>query len=130
MMPAKAASRTCCLFLALMALASTPALADGLRLGTAAVKITPPLGIPLAGYYSPRGSDGVLEDLYAKVVVLDDGQTQAAMVVCDLITVPRHTVLEARKLIEQTDQDTGQPRDDLGHPHAHRPGAGQGIGSR
>ncbi len=101
MMPAKAASRTCCLLLVLMALASASALADGLRLGTAAVKITPPLGIPLAGYYSPRGSDGVLEDLYAKVVVLDDGQTQAAMVVCDLITLPRHTVLDARKLIEQ-----------------------------
>jgi hypothetical protein len=55
----------------------------------------------LAGYYSPRGSDGVLEDLYAKVAVFDDGHTRAAMVVCDLITVPRHTVVEARKLIEQ-----------------------------
>lgn len=100
MMPTKAARRTCCFFLALIALASTSA-ADGLRVGTAAVKITPPLGIPLAGYYSPRGSDGVLEDLYAKVAVFDDGQTRAAMVVCDLITVPRHTVVEARKVIEQ-----------------------------
>lgn len=101
MMPTKAARHTCCLFLALTALASTPALADGLRVGTAAIKINPPVGIPLAGYYSPRGSEGILEDLYAKVAVLDDGQTQAAMVVCDLITVPRHTVIEARKLIEQ-----------------------------
>lgn len=89
------------LALAAMALAAMPALADGLRLGTAAVKITPPLGIPLAGYYSPRGSDGVLEDLYAKAAVLDDGKTQVALVVCDLITLPRFTVLEARRLIEE-----------------------------
>jgi len=101
MILAKSAFRFCSLFLALMVLASAPVLAGGLSLGTAAVKITPPIGIPLAGYYSPRGSEGVLDDLYTKVVVLDDGQTQVAMVVCDLITVPRHTVLEARKLIEQ-----------------------------
>jgi len=93
-------------FLALTVLAAVPALADGLRLGIAAVKITPPVGIPLAGYYSPRGSEGTLEDLYAKVAVLDDGQTKVALVVCDLITIPRSTVVEARKLIEQK---TGLP---------------------
>lgn len=101
MLPTEVACRTCCFFLALIAFVRTPALADGLRVGTAAVNINPPVGIPLAGYYSPRGSEGILEDLYAKVAVLDDGQTQAALVVCDLITVPRHTVVEARKLIEQ-----------------------------
>ncbi len=97
----RVSSHPCGLFLALTAVAAAPALADGLRVGTAAVNINPPVGIPLAGYYSPRGSEGVLEDLVAKVAVLDDGQTRAAMVVCDLITVPRHTVVEARKLIEQ-----------------------------
>lgn len=77
-----------------------PAGAAELRVGAAAVKITPPLGIPLAGYYSPRGSDGVMDDLWAKAMVLDDGRTAAAMVVCDLITVPRDTVAEARKRVE------------------------------
>jgi hypothetical protein len=99
--PTKTACHLCRVFLALIAVTATPALAEGLRVGTAAVKITPPVGIPLAGYYSARGSEGALEDLYAKVAVLDDGQTKVALVVCDLITVPRHTVLEARKLIEQ-----------------------------
>jgi hypothetical protein len=33
--------------------------------------------------------------------VLDDGATQAAIVVCDLISLPRRTVLEARKLITE-----------------------------
>lgn len=108
MTPAKTVRWLGSLFLALTALAAASAPAAGLRLGTAAVKITPPLGIPLAGYYSPRGSDGVLDDLYAKAAVLDDGQTQAALVVCDLITLPRATVVAARKLIQEK---TGIPGD-------------------
>ena len=64
------------------------AAAGDLRLGTAAVKITPPLGTPMAGYYLQRGSQGVLDDLYAKAVVLDDGKTMAALVACDLIGLP------------------------------------------
>lgn len=90
----------CVVFFAAVA-QTTPTMADALRVGTAAVEINPPVGIPLAGYYSARGCEGVLDDLHAKAVVLDDGQTQVAMVVCDLISLPRHTVLEARKLIEQ-----------------------------
>jgi hypothetical protein len=101
MLPIAIARRTCRFSLVLTFLAAAPALADGLRVGTAAVKINPPLGIPLAGYYSARGCEGILEDLLAKAAVLDDGRTQVALVVCDLITVPRHTVLEARKLIEE-----------------------------
>ena len=66
-----------------------PAAAGEFRLGTAAVKITPPLGTPMAGYYTQRGSRGVLDDLYAKAAVLDDGKTKAALVVCDLIGLPR-----------------------------------------
>lgn len=72
-----------------------------LRVGTAAVNINPPDGIPLAGYYHERGSQGVADDLYAKAAVLDDGQATVALVVCDLISLPRHIVLEARTLIEE-----------------------------
>ena len=77
-----------------------------LQVGVAAVKITPPSGTPMAGYYYARGSEDVLDDLYAKAAVLDDGSTKVALVVCDLITLPRKTVLEARQLIEQ---QTGIP---------------------
>lgn len=73
-----------------------------LRVGTAAVNIDPPDGIPLAGYYSERGSQGVIDSLFAKAAVLDDGRTQVALVVCDLIGLPRPTVIEARRLIEKT----------------------------
>ncbi len=75
--------------------------AGELRVGTAQVEINPPMGTPLAGYYFERGSQGVLDNLYAKAAVLDDGTTRVVLVVCDLISMPRKTVLEARRLIEQ-----------------------------
>lgn len=77
-----------------------------LRLGTAAVSINPPPGLGLAGYYHERGNDGVLDDLLAKAVVLDDGQTRAAIVVCDLISMPNWITRDARQLVQQS---TGIP---------------------
>jgi hypothetical protein len=77
------------------------AVAGELRVGTAAININPPTGIPLAGYYSERGCQGVADDLFAKAAVLDDGQSRVALVVCDLIGVPRQVALEARKLIQE-----------------------------
>ncbi len=87
-----------------------PAAAGQLRLGTAAVKITPPLGTPMAGGYNQCDSQGVLDDLYAKAAVWDDGKTKAALVVCDLIGVPRGPVLKARRIIAEK---TGIPADHI-----------------
>ena len=58
-----------------------------LKLGVASAAINPPVGIGLAGYYHERGNEGVLDDIFAKTTVLDDGQTRAAIVVCDLISM-------------------------------------------
>jgi hypothetical protein len=80
--------------------------AEGLRAGAAAVTINPAAGTPLAGYYSARGASAVLDNLYCKALVLHEGDTRIALVVCDLISLPRRTVTEARRLIEK---DTGIP---------------------
>src|SRR5438093_3884076 len=56
---------------------------------------------PLAGYYSPRETTAVLDDLYSKALVLEQDGTRVALVVCDLISLPRRTVVEARQLIEK-----------------------------
>ena len=89
-----------------------------LRVGTSAVKITPPTRTPMAGYYYERGSQDVIDDLYAKAAVLDDGSTKVALVVCDLISLPRDVVLEARKLIEQqTDIPGGHVMLSATHTH-------------
>ncbi len=73
--------------------------AKNFQVGAAAVVITPPNGIPMAGYYSPRGSEGVLDDLFAKALVLDDGEKAVAFVACDLISIPQAITDEARRLI-------------------------------
>ncbi|HEX7862737.1 MAG TPA: hypothetical protein VF773_20555 [Verrucomicrobiae bacterium] len=92
-------------FLALF-FAATTALSAEIKTGVGQSKITPPDGIGLAGYYHERGSEGVHDDIFAKATVLDDGTTRAAIVVCDLISMPRWIVVEARHLIEQ---QTGIP---------------------
>lgn len=77
--------------------------ADPLQVGAAAVKITPPLGASMAGYYHGRGADAVHDDLYAKAIVLEQGKVKAALVSLDLISTSREMVDRARQLIgEQT----------------------------
>ena len=80
----------------------------GLRAGAAAVKITPPKGAPLAGYYYNRAAEGVHDDLYAKALVLEQGETRVAFVVCDLISLSRPIVEEARRLITDTSRIRGK----------------------
>jgi len=103
----------------LVLLSSVTSISAGeIRVGTAAVKITPALGTPMAGYYSARGSEGVLDDLYAKATVLDDGKTKVALVTCDLIGLPRPVVVEARRIIAEK---TGIPADNamISATHTH-----------
>jgi neutral ceramidase len=57
-----------------------------LSAGVRRVDITPPLGIQMAGYNSTgRPAEGVLDPLYAQVLVLDDGRRKIALVTLDLI---------------------------------------------
>ena len=52
----------------------------------AQVNITPPAGVWLSGYGSrDRPSDDISDDLYAKVLVLNDGQTSIAVISTDLL---------------------------------------------
>jgi len=78
------------------------------RAGAAAVKITPPKGTPLAGYYYNRAAEGVHDDLYSKALVLEQDGTRVAFVVCDLISLSRPIVEEARKLIGENSGVRGE----------------------
>jgi hypothetical protein len=84
-----------------------PARGAELRIGAAAVPITPPKGIPMAGYYSERGAQDVHDDLHAEAIVLESGGRAAALVALDLITTPRGLVEEARREIERTTRVRG-----------------------
>lgn len=77
------------------------AFAAALTAGTAQVKITPPDGTPMAGYYYERGSTGVHDDLWAKTLVIESGGARAALVACDIINLTRGVVGEAKRLIER-----------------------------
>src|SRR4051794_13866074 len=87
--------------LALLSFVCTTAFAAAadLRVGAAAVNITPPVGIPMAGYYSTRLAEGTHDDLHAKAMVFEQDGVKAALVAVDLVTVGWPTIEAARKLI-------------------------------
>src|SRR5436190_14557765 len=103
--------------------------AGALRVGAAQVKINPPPGSPLAGYYHPRAADGVLDDLHSKALVLDDGATKVALVVLDLISTTRPLVEKAREEIEKI-AGVKAARVMISATHAHTGPLLSGRGSR
>ncbi len=87
-----------CLFASLCLLLEA---ADTVRVGVAATDITPPPGIPMAGYYHERGADGVLDPLFTKAMVIESGGARAALVALDIIGVTRAITDQARAAIEK-----------------------------
>jgi len=72
-----------------------------MKVGLSSVNITPPIGVPMAGYSARMGSaKGIHDDLYAKVVVFDDGNTKATLIRCDLIGLGKDFIEDTRRLIE------------------------------
>ncbi|MBI4550819.1 MAG: neutral/alkaline non-lysosomal ceramidase N-terminal domain-containing protein [Candidatus Latescibacteria bacterium] len=61
----------------------------GLQIGVARSDITPPVGVELCGFgiFRERRSTAVLEPLYARAMIIDDGRTRAAIINCDLVGV-------------------------------------------
>ncbi|HOD81053.1 MAG: Neutral/alkaline non-lysosomal ceramidase [Planctomycetes bacterium ADurb.Bin126] len=76
--------------------------ADGPLLGgLAAVDITPPVPYRMSGYFHERLSDGVLDPLRAKAMVLAQGGRKLAIVSCDVIALTREITDPARKRIAE-----------------------------
>ena len=69
--------------------------------GTATVDITPPAGYRMSGYFHERFSKGVKDPLLGKAVVFSQGNTLAALVLCDIIGLDREVSIHSRKLIEE-----------------------------
>ena len=70
-----------------------------LKAGAAQTNITPPLGMLLAGSLKGRRATDVHDELHGKALVLDDGTTQLAIVICDVICISRKTCDAAKALI-------------------------------
>ncbi|MGI8602996.1 MAG: neutral/alkaline non-lysosomal ceramidase N-terminal domain-containing protein [Verrucomicrobiales bacterium] len=99
-------------------LMAAPLASGALKAGAAAVDITPPEGIPLAGYYVERGADGTLDPLFAHALVLENEGTRVALVTLDLISTTRTIVEEARNEI-QTATGIPGPHVMISATHAH-----------
>ena len=72
-----------------------------LTAGAAASNITPPLGEMIVGNWTPMPATHVHDELYARCLVLDDGDTRVAIVVADNVGIPRRVLDEAKRLAQQ-----------------------------
>lgn len=89
--------------------AQTP-VAKRLRAGAATSNITPDIGGLVVGGFMPFPSTHVHDELHARCLVLDNGDTRLAIVVCDLLGAARQMFDEAARLVRE---QTGIPRECL-----------------
>ncbi|MCA8998179.1 MAG: neutral/alkaline non-lysosomal ceramidase N-terminal domain-containing protein, partial [Planctomycetaceae bacterium] len=80
------------------------------RAGAAMSNITPPLGELVVGGWAPFPATSIHDELHARCLVLDDGQTQIAFAICDNVGIPREVFDLARKYI---DEETDLPSENV-----------------
>lgn len=85
-----------------------------LQAGAARMVITPPIGVPLSGYFMAEGrtetARSVHDDLYARALVLHDGARTVAVVTTDLIALGNEELAMVRAEVQQK---TGIPPEHL-----------------
>lgn len=104
-------------FVSHLSMADTPE--NGLQAGAAKVKITPEIPIPMSGYGGRKGPfKGVREDIYARAVVVSDGENKAAILSAEVIGFSHSFWEECTGLITE---ETGIPAENifLAAVHSH-----------
>ena len=110
---------------AVAALHAADAPKASLMAGAATSNITPELGVEVVGGFLPYPCTNIHDELHARCLVLDDGQTKLALVVCDLLGMHRSVCVAARELIEK---ETGIPAANVLISGTHTHSAGNAIG--
>lgn len=89
-----------------------------LKVGASQVNITPPVGSIIGHSYGIGISEGVADELYAKIIVFEKDNVKSVFVAWDLISLPHSLIVDTRQLIEQR---TGIPRSNIvmAATHAH-----------
>jgi neutral ceramidase len=98
-----------------------------LRVGAATSNITPELGSEVVGGFAPFPAKHIHDELHARCLVLDDGKTKLALVVCDLLGFHRSLSIEARRLIQQS---TGIAPENVLISATHTHSAATALGER
>lgn len=101
-------------------------LAEPVNAGFAAIDITPPVGFRKGGGYGEVISTGVHDPLFAKIMVLKQGEIKAALVINDLLSVPADLSTQARKLASKK---TGIPFSNIIVAATHNHGSPEYWGS-
>lgn len=79
----------------------------GLRIGWAQRRITPPIGVELAGFAARKGvAEGVHDDLHARALVVDAADAAVAVLAASVLFVGQEGVDAIR---EQVERNTGLP---------------------
>ncbi len=97
------------------------------RAGAATSNITPELGGDIVGGFVPMPSSFIHDELHARCLVLDDGRTKLAFVVCDLLGMHRSLCVEALRQIEDA---TGIPPSHVLLSATHTHSAQSALGGR
>jgi len=72
-----------------------------LRIGFGKRKITPPVGILMAGHLHEKRSNGVHDDLFARAILIEDSNTKIVVISCDLVLLENEFVKIIRGKIEK-----------------------------
>lgn len=71
-------------------------------LGSSQVEITPPVGWRMAGNYYEKFNNGVHDPLFAKAMVWEQGGVKAALVICDLCSIPTPITNQVRHRVSES----------------------------
>lgn len=72
-----------------------------IKVGLGREIITPARGLPLVGYFNPRPNAGVLDDLYVKTALFQNGNSTGGIVSFDLCFLTREIVAAIRKRLDK-----------------------------
>ena len=103
-----------------------PAAEKQFRAGAVASNITPWLGVSINGNFQDAKAAHIHDELHARCLVLDDGESRIAFVVCDSCLIPREIFDVAKRQIHE---QTGLPVDHIliSCTHTHSAPASVGI---
>src|SRR5213593_2789346 len=74
------------------------------RAGAAVANISPWMGLSIEGNMHDHKGTNIHDELHARCVVLDDGETRLAIVVADSFMIPRTIFDEAKKMVRAHSQ--------------------------
>ncbi len=94
--------------------------------GAATSNITPPIGALRAGSFAPYPTTHVHDELHARCLVLNEGDTTLALVVVDLVGFHRSVSVEARRIIAER---SGIPPENVMISATHTHSAGTAMGT-